>query len=80
MRLYIVAASHPCYAVEQALRLTGLSYDRVVLPIGLSAPLQLARFGRRTVPGLITDEGYRVVGSRLIMRTLPAVLLKRGVN
>src|SRR3954453_2146352 len=70
MRLYVVAASHPCYAVEAALRLKGLDYDRVVLPIGLSAPLQLARFGRRTVPGLITDEGYRVVGSRLIMRAL----------
>jgi glutathione S-transferase len=74
MRLYVVAASHPCYAVEAALRLKDLSYERVVLPIGLSAPLQLARFGRRTVPGLVTDEGYRVVGSRLIMRTLDGLV------
>jgi hypothetical protein len=29
-RLYVVAASHPCYAVEAALRLKGLEYDRVV--------------------------------------------------
>jgi len=50
MRLYVVAASHPCYAVEASLRLKGLAYDRVVLPIGLSAPFQLARLGRRTVP------------------------------
>jgi hypothetical protein len=49
MRLYVVAASHPCYAVEAALRLKGLAYDRVVLPIGLSAPFQLVRFGRRTL-------------------------------
>jgi glutathione S-transferase len=74
MRLYVVAASHPCYAVEAALRLKGLAYARVVLPIGLSAPFQLARFGRRTVPGLVTDEGYRVVGSRLIMRTLDGLV------
>jgi hypothetical protein len=49
MRLYVGAASHPCYAVEAALRLKGLAYDRVVLPIGLSAPFQLVRFGRRTL-------------------------------
>jgi hypothetical protein len=48
--------------VEAALRLKVLEYDRVVLPIGLSAPFPLARFGRRTVPGLVTDEGYRDAG------------------
>src|SRR5947207_590131 len=69
LKLYVIPGSHPCATVEAALDLKGLAYERVDLLPGLSAPLQLARFGRRTVPGLVVD-GYKVSGSRLILRTL----------
>jgi glutathione S-transferase len=69
LKLYVIPGSHPCATVEAALDLKGLPYERVDLLPGLSTPLQLARFGRRTVPGLVVD-GYKVSGSRLIMRTL----------
>src|SRR3954454_17278064 len=69
LKLYVIPGSHPCATVEAALDLKGLPYERVDLLPGLSALLQLARFGRRTVPGLSVD-GYKVSGSRLIMRTL----------
>src|SRR3954447_121403 len=69
LKLYVIPGSHPCATVEAALDLKGLPYERVDLLPGLSALLQLARFGRRTVPGLTVD-GYKVSGSRLIMRTL----------
>jgi glutathione S-transferase len=69
LKLYVIPGSHPCATVEAALDLKGLPYERVDLLPGLSALAQLARFGRRTVPGLSVD-GYKVSGSRLIMRTL----------
>jgi glutathione S-transferase len=69
LKLYVIPGSHPCATVEAALDLKGLQYERVDLLPGLSSPLQLARFGRRTVPGLVVD-GYKVSGSRLILRTL----------
>jgi glutathione S-transferase len=68
-RLYVLPASHPCDAVEAALRLKGIDYDRVVLlPITpmLLGPL---RYGGTTVPGMRLD-GERIVGSRPIMRRL----------
>jgi glutathione S-transferase len=69
IKLYVIPGSHPCATAEAALTLKGLEYERVDLLPGLSAVLQLARFGRRTVPGLVVD-GYKVSGSRLILRTL----------
>jgi glutathione S-transferase len=69
LKLYVIPGSHPCATVEAALDLKGLPYERVDLLPGVSALVQLARFGRRTVPGLTVD-GYKVSGSRLIMRTL----------
>jgi glutathione S-transferase len=72
LRLYAVPASHPSAAVEEALRLKGLPYRRIDLPNGLHVVPQLARFGRRTVPGLAGD-GVRAVGSRPIMRVLDAL-------
>jgi len=53
--LYTIPGSHPCETVEAALALKGLDYDRVDLLPGLSQFQQLARFGRRTVPGLRVD-------------------------
>ncbi len=70
LKLYAVPASHPCAAVERALQLKGLEYDRIdQLPL-LHMLQQQARFGRRTVPGIVFADGTRVVGSRPIMRVL----------
>jgi glutathione S-transferase len=68
-KLYVLPGSHPCAAVEVALRLKSIEYDRVnLLPMTqmLIGPL---RYGGGTVPGLRID-GIRLVGSRAIMRHL----------
>ena len=70
LTLYVVPASHPCAAVELALKRKGLAYRRVDLPPVLHAVHQRLAFGRRTVPGLRLDTGEKVVGSRAIMRVL----------
>jgi glutathione S-transferase len=72
LKLFVIPGSHPCATVEAALALKGLEYERVDLLPGMSAVLQLGRFGRRTVPGLVVD-GYKVSGSRLILRTLEGI-------
>jgi glutathione S-transferase len=71
-KLYVVAASHPCFAVKRALELKGVPFKRVEYPPPLHVPLQRLRFGQRTVPGLALD-GQRVVGSRAIMHRLDEV-------
>jgi glutathione S-transferase len=68
-RLYALPGSHPCAAVEAALRLKSIPYKRVdLLPSGevLLGPLL---WGGTTVPGMRVD-GERLVGSRRIMRRL----------
>jgi glutathione S-transferase len=69
IKLYVLPASHPCAAVEVALRSKGLDFQRVdLLPMSqmLLGPL---RYGGQTVPGMrIGSE--RLVGSRKIMRRL----------
>lgn len=68
-KLYVLPGSHPCAAVEAALKLKSIDYDRVdLLPSSelLVGPL---RYGGRTVPGMRLD-GERLVGSRTIMRRL----------
>ena len=72
-KLYAGAGSHPCAAVEAALRLKSIDYDRVdLLPMSqmLIGPL---RYGGTTVPGMRLD-GERLVGSRPIMRRLDALV------
>lgn len=67
--LYVLPASHPCAAVEVALRSKNLAFRRVdLLPMSqvLIGPL---RYGGTTVPGIRID-GERLVGSRPIMRRL----------
>jgi glutathione S-transferase len=71
-KLYVVAASHPCFAVARALRLKGIAYKRVEWPPSAHVPLQRLRFGRGTVPGLVID-GERVIGSRAIMHRLDEI-------
>jgi glutathione S-transferase len=68
-KLYVLPGSHPCAAVEAALQLKGLAFERVdLLPLTqlIVGPL---RYGGRTVPGMRL-EGERIVGSRPIMRRL----------
>jgi glutathione S-transferase len=72
IKLYALPGSHPCEAVEKALTLKGLAYERVDLLPGVSALLQLVRFGRRTVPSLRIDS-YKVIGTPLILRTLDGI-------
>jgi glutathione S-transferase len=72
IKLFVVPASHPCVAVEAALRLKGLEYEREDLAFGLSNFKQVMRFGNRTVPA-VTIGRHRVTGSRLIMRTLEGI-------
>ena len=65
----MLPGSHPCAAVEAALKLKGIDYDRVdLLPLSqlLVGPL---RYGGATVPGMRLG-GERMVGSRAIMRRL----------
>jgi glutathione S-transferase len=69
VKLYVIPGSHPCAAVEAALRLKGIEYERVdLLPLTqlMMGPL---RYGGNTVPGLRV-EGERLAGSRTIMRRL----------
>lgn len=72
IKLFVVPASHPCVAVEAALRLKNLEYEREDLALGLSNFKQVMRFGHRTVPAM-TVGNHRVTGSRLIMRTLEGI-------
>ncbi len=68
-KLYLQPGSHPCAAVEAALELKSIEYDRVdLLPLSqvMIGPL---RYGGTTVPGMRLD-GERLVGSRAIMRRL----------
>jgi glutathione S-transferase len=69
IKLYVLPGSHPCAAVEVALRRKGLEFEAVnLLPMTqiLIGPL---RYGGQTVPGMRVD-GERIVGSRAIMRRL----------
>jgi glutathione S-transferase len=73
VKLYALPGSHPCAAVEVALRMKSIEYERVdLLPLTqlLIGPL---RYGGDTVPGLrIGSE--RLAGSRTIMRRLDTLV------
>jgi glutathione S-transferase len=69
--LYAIPGSHPCACAELALRLKAIPYRRVDMIPLLHKPLQRARFGATTVPGLILD-GEKFLGSRRIVRALEA--------
>jgi glutathione S-transferase len=72
-RLYVVPASHPCAAVEAALALKGIPYQRVDrLPV-VSRLQGRVTYGGSTVPGLVLDGGEKIVGSRTIMRRLEQI-------
>ncbi len=71
-RLYVTPGSHPCAAVEAALRCKSIEFRRVdLLPLVpvLAGPVL---YGGTTVPGMrIGSE--RILGSRAIMRRLDAI-------
>jgi glutathione S-transferase len=71
-KLYVAAASHPCFAVKRAMELKGIAYKRVEWPPTLHVPMQRMRFKQGTVPGLIID-GEKVIGSRTIMHRLDEI-------
>jgi glutathione S-transferase len=82
-KLYVLPGSHPCDAVEAALKLKSIAYQRVDLLPSLEQLIGPLRYGGRTVPGMRLD-GERLVGSRQIMRRLdrlvaePALLPPAG--
>lgn len=58
LTLHAVPSSHPVLTVEAALRLKGLEFERVDLPIGNHGDAVAAIYGAgaRTVPGLLIDD------------------------
>jgi glutathione S-transferase len=72
VKLYVVPASHPCATVAKALELKGIPYERVDLVPTFHVLAQTLRFGGRTVPGIVFDDGRKVQGSRAILRELEA--------
>jgi glutathione S-transferase len=82
-KLYVLPGSHPCAAVEVALRLKNIDFDRIdLLPMTQLVAGPLLWRGN-TVPGMRIG-GERIVGSRTIMRRLdelapePALLPPAG--
>ena len=68
--LYALPASHPCAAVEVALRLKGVEYARVDMIPVVSKFQQWRRFRGTTVPAIEFSDGEKVLGSREIVRAL----------
>lgn len=71
-KLYVLPGSHPCAAVEVALRRKGLPFQQVNLLPMVQVGLGPLLYGGSTVPGMRLD-GERLVGSRTIMRRLDAL-------
>jgi glutathione S-transferase len=72
LKLYVLTGSHPCAAVEVALKMKSIPFSRVdLLPMTqlVAGPLL---YGGATVPGVRMD-GEKLVGSRKIMRRLDEV-------
>jgi len=72
-KLYALPASAPCAAVEAALELKSIAYDRVDLVPTSQILIGPVRYGGTTVPGMRLN-GERLVGSRLIIHRLEALV------
>ncbi len=69
IKLFVLPGSHPCAAVEVAMRRKGIPFQQInLLPMVQVAAGPLL-YGGPTVPGMRID-GERLVGSRTIMRRL----------
>jgi glutathione S-transferase len=73
MKLYTMSGSHPCAAVEAALALKSIEYDRIELMWPSQVLIGRLRYGGKTVPGMRLD-GERIAGSRPIMRRLDSLV------
>jgi glutathione S-transferase len=69
LKLYVLPGSHPCAAVEVALRMKSIPFSQVNLLPMLQMAVGPVLYGGMTVPGVRMD-GERMVGSRTIMRRL----------
>ena len=70
LTLHVLPPSHPCMTAEAALRLKGLDYEKVALPMPHTEEMErLYGAGNSTVPGLTIDE-ERVHGSLAILDRL----------
>jgi glutathione S-transferase len=69
IKLYVLPGSHPCAAVEVALRRKAIPFQQINLLPMMQAALGPLLYGGGTVPGMRLD-GERLVGSRTIMRRL----------
>jgi glutathione S-transferase len=69
LKLYVLPGSHPCAAVEAAMRMKSIQFSRVNLLPLVQMAVGPALYGGMTVPGVRMD-GERMVGSRAIMRRL----------
>ena len=69
IKLYVLPGSHPCAAVEAALRIKSIDFQRVDLVPMTQIVVGPLRYGASRVPGMRID-GERIAGSRAIMRRL----------
>ena len=70
-RLFVVPASHPSATVAKALEIKGIPFEITYLVPVFHKLHQKARFGgAATVPGLILEDGRKLMGSRNIIREL----------
>jgi glutathione S-transferase len=72
---HVLPPSHPCAAVEAALELKGLEYEKVELQPGPDHPEQMEAIygaGNRTVPGLLIGD-EPVHGSNAILEALERI-------
>lgn len=69
-KLYVIHGSHPCRAVERALKLKRIDYTTSEYLPPMHVGLQRLRFGVRTVPAIRFADGEKLAGSRAIMRRL----------
>jgi glutathione S-transferase len=73
VKLYALPGSHPCAAVEVALRLKAIDYRRIDLLPMTQIAIGPLLYGGTTVPGVRID-GERLAGSRTIMRKLDVLV------
>ena len=70
LTLHVLPFSHPAMAAEKALRVKGLDYEKVALPMPHNDEMErIYGSGNKTVPGLLVD-GEPVHGSRAILARL----------
>jgi glutathione S-transferase len=69
-KLFVVHGSHPCVTVARALELKGIAFKTVELPPPSHALIMRARFGNRTVPAIVLEDGTKLQGSRKILAAL----------